>query len=134
MTILDEIRLTLPLPTLLSRAFLNNKKTGGKFKSKEYKDWIAEAEIAMMKHKKYKIVGDNWLQVDYVYYTKTYLDKPRKDGTDKKIIDTFNFEKCTSDFLSDHIEGFEDHKIIDGRVRKRHSDRREVEIIIKELR
>ena len=131
-----QIRLTLPLPTSVNCAYAGKEV---RYKSKDYKLWIEEAMISALAQKKYKITGDEWLEVDYHYYTHIY----NKNGG-KKIWDVFNFEKTLSDLLAGKkkkgiwtqppiIDGFQDHKIITGRVTKHESDRQEVEIIISEV-
>jgi Holliday junction resolvase RusA-like endonuclease len=54
----------------------------------------------------------------------------------------FNFEKLLSDFMAkkmpytdrERVPWFEDHKILQGTVRKIQSNRNEVEVIIREIK
>lgn len=129
-----QIYLKLPLPVSVNKAYATNFKTKRRFKSQEYTNWEESAKIEMRKFPKYIINEDNWLKVEYRFFMPIYLKKPRKNGTDKKVVDVFNMEKALSDFLSTQIEGFEDHKIKEGKVSKTHcEDEPFVEVFISEI-
>ena len=76
---------------------------------------------------KYKIEGDEWLSVSYVFH----MPIRNKNGSIKRV-DAENYIKPTSDFLGSVIEGFEDSKVLCYSIEKRDSPERKVEIIIKE--
>lgn len=126
---MNEIRLTLPSPTSVNEAYGTNFTTKRRFKTEKYEEWIDSAILSLNAQKRKKITGDEWLHVEYTFYFPIY----NKNGS-KKIKDTFNYEKCLSDFLAENITGFADHKILSGSVKKAHSMRNEVEIVIVETR
>ena len=117
------------MPPTTNHLFGTCFRTKRRYKTQEYKDWVRVAEKELLAQKRLKISGDEWLEADYKFYFPIY----NKDGSKKKK-DTFNYEKALSDFLSDNITGFEDKKILDGRVRKIHSERNEVEIVVRETK
>lgn len=121
-----EINIELPLPISINMAYAWIKR---RHKSEEYINWEEKAEIAYNNLKEtFWIEWDEWLEVYYEYYMPIYC----KNGN-KKVIDVFNYEKVLSDFLSTKIKGFEDHKILDGRVKKINSGKNIVKIKIKEI-
>jgi len=127
------IHLILPMPISVNMAYSGLAR---RYKSKKYKEWIREARMA--RNKKYTIIGRNWLEVTYKYYTPLYYKTAKNnDGTPKeKVIDIFNYEKVLSDFIASEkstVEGFKDHMIIKGHVEKIDSERNEVEVLIEEV-
>jgi len=128
---MKEINLTLPLPPSVNTAYAGKEI---RHKSKAYKEWIDLAHIAASTQSKYKIKGDEWLGVEYKYFMPIYC----KNGN-KKVVDVCNYEKVLSDVLAGGknnppiIEGFRDHMIKTIILSKHESDRREVEITIREL-
>lgn len=119
----------LPLPISVNWAYSTVKTPNGKtirVKSSDYRDWEKIANIAYNKYS-YEITWDSWLWVDYQFYMPIYTKEWKK-----RKIDTFNLEKVLSDFLSKRIPWFEDHKILDWRVRKINSNNNIVKIKIYE--
>ena len=104
------IELKLPMPPSVNGAYNNAMKW--RSKTDAYKDYEDIVLYTLMK-KRFRIVGDKWLNVFYEFHFPIY----NEDGSKKKK-DTFNFEKCLSDALAKAIPGFHDHKIIEWRVRK----------------
>lgn len=125
----NEIQIILPVPPSVNAAYATNFKTKRRFKSKAYQEFINEADAALLASgKKWKITGDSWLEVVYVFYFPIY----NKNGSKKKK-DLSNFEKCISDYLSSRIEGFADEKIRVIRMEKIQSITEKVCITIKEI-
>ena len=120
----ETIKLKLTIPPSLNKLFAWYRV---RHKSDDYKDWIRKAVYELSEQKQYSITGDNWLIVNYIYYTPLYF----KNGKIKKI-DVFNYEKALSDLLEKSIPGFQDEKIRIGRVEKINSTANIVEIEIKE--
>jgi len=120
------IKLLLPLPISINKAFCNAKKW--RVKSDEYKNWEKLAYYELLKQPRFKIIWDKWLEVFYTYYMPIYT----KNKKIKKI-DVFNYEKVLSDFLEHNIEWFRDEKIKIWHISKHDSNRNEVEIYIKEV-
>lgn len=126
---MNEVKIVLPMPPSVNNLFPTNFKTGKRYKSPKYKEWI---ELALLSNnKKYKIkLGDGKVvEVSYIFYSKWF----NKNGTIKKK-DMENYYKATTDFLPNIIEGFDDSMIFSYKdCRKIHSDREEVEVFIKEI-
>mgnify|MGYP000323083433 CR=1 FL=1 len=121
-----EIRLILPTPPSLNTLYAWNWRK--RYKSEKYKEWIELAQLNYNQQERFIIEGDNWLEVEYKFYTKIL----NKDWS-KKIKDVANYEKALSDFIADNLEWFSDHKIRKMKLEKIESWRDEVEIIIKEI-
>ncbi len=94
----------------------------------KYEEWEDEADIASIKQKRYKIKGDRWLVVDYAFHMPIY----NKNGSIRKV-DAENYIKTTSDWLASRIEGFDDSKILEYKIRKVESKIRKVEILVCEI-
>lgn len=124
----EKIQLTFPIPPSVNHLFPTNRN-GKRYKHPDYVAWIDACEESMLNQPKYRIEGDKWLRVSYTYY----FPLRNKGNGKKKIKDVFNYEKALSDFLSDHLEGFEDHKILVGVVKKIDSERNEVHVLITEI-
>jgi len=123
-----EIKIELPLPPSINQCYATNFQTKRRFKSKVYEEWIKNAHISLLTSSKYKILGNEWLQVKYTFY----MPLRTKKGDIRKV-DAENYIKPTSDFLGKTIQGFEDSKIKDYYISKEDSSERKAEIIIKEL-
>ena len=64
----QEIRLTLPLPPILSKAYTNGRNRG-RVKTQLYRDWQEECVLLLLAQgQKHKIKGDEWLEVEYTLY------------------------------------------------------------------
>jgi len=124
----QEIRLTLPMPPTLNSCFSTNFQTKRRFKSEKYRDWIALCDVLMLKLPKYTIKGSKWLRIEITAFTPIY----NKDGTKKKW-DIDNRIKATLDYLDTVIEGIDDRAYKEIVAIKEESDRKEVEIVIREL-
>jgi len=106
----EHIELILPMPISVNKAYTGTTRRS---KSDEYKNWVAFAEIEMIKQTRYTIKWDSWLFVEYEFHFPLYTREWKK-----RIKDVFNFEKVLSDFLADNITWFADHKIKTGLVKK----------------
>jgi Holliday junction resolvase RusA-like endonuclease len=98
-----------------------------RFKSKKYKEWIAIAAKGW-EHDDIEINPTVWLKATYKFYMPLWC----KNGNVKKR-DVANYEKATSDFIGDNLNGFEDMMLRDVRLIKIDSERNEVECIIREI-
>ncbi len=118
--------ITLPMPPSVNTAYCNGNK--GRFKSSKYKEW--EALCATYKNKGYSYEKERGkvLYVEYTFFTK-WLNK---DGS-IKVKDLSNYFKCLDDYIPHIMDGFDDSLIWHVDAKKVHSDRNEVEIIIKEI-
>lgn len=127
------IHITLPLSVSVNAAYGNKKprpgKKGGRYRTSAYRKFIKDATEVMDQYDVYEITGDEWLKVVYIVNIPLYT----KDGK-KRIVDVFNYEKTLSDFLAKKITGFEDHKILEGRVIKQNSDKNTIEVYIYETK
>lgn len=117
-----EIKITLPLPPSVNGLYAGMQR---RFKSGKYKDWIKLAAESW--DCKEAVNPDAWLKVRYNFHMPLWY----KNGNVKKR-DVANYEKAVSDFLGDHLSGFEDKMILDIRLVKIDSERDEVDIIINE--
>ena len=117
------------MPPSVNQCYATNFTTKRRFISREYKEWKDEIKLIIgHSEKKWRIVGDNLLSIEYNFYFPIY----NKDKTVKKK-DTANFEKPLSDGLCECIEGLEDKNFKRIVLEKHHSERDEVEVIIREL-
>lgn len=121
----DFITIELPFPPLLNQLYATNWTTKARFKSKKYKEWEADAMLKFSKGQKSKIVGDNWLDVDFEFYMPLLY----KNGK-KKLIDIDGFFKAPLDFLGAHIEGFDDSRIVSLSAKKIDSQVKKMRITI----
>jgi Holliday junction resolvase RusA-like endonuclease len=124
---MNSIKLTLTMPPSINWAYVNARGRG-RVKSKEYVKWEIENEN-VNKEEWYRIIGDEWLEVNYTFYFPLY----NKWNKEKKIKDLFNYEKCLTDFLTKKIEWFEDHKIKIWAIQKIDCAKESVDVVIKEL-
>jgi Holliday junction resolvase RusA-like endonuclease len=120
----EYISITLPKPPSLNWLFAGKAK---RFKSKEYKQWLALAELEMRKQAKYTLTGNEWLRIDLNYFMPLYYKnwKHKKEDLD-------NLFKALLDFLWDNIEWFEDSNIKIINAEKHDSELNIVKILIKE--
>ena len=81
-----EMILVLPYPVSVNSAYSTNFKTKRRFKSLRYSNWLAEAQVCLMKQCPQPVHG--LIKVEYVY------GRP-----DKRRRDIGNGEKVVSDFL-----------------------------------
>ena len=121
----EYIKLELPLPISVNKAYAWYRV---RYKSNEYKQWIRQAELEMLKQTRYTITWDNWLYVHYEFLMPCYY----KNGK-KKVVDVANFEKVLSDFLTKNIEWFKDEHIKRILLSKTDSNENKVIILIKEI-
>lgn len=122
-----EIKLKLPLPISINKAYNNSKNW--RVKTQFYKDYIKQVEFDFLQmEEQFKIIWDNWLECNYKFYFQIY----NKDWSIKNR-DTFNFEKVLNDTLSLFIEWFQDKKIKRWIVEKIDSNIEFCKIIIKEI-
>lgn len=122
----EYILLELPMPPTVNQLYAWMKR---RHKSNEYKKWLQLADIEYIKNDiNYKISWDNWLELHLNYFFSLYTLKDKK-----RIKDTANFEKATTDYLCTKIEGLEDHKIKRIIQEKHDSDKNIVKILIKEI-
>lgn len=121
-----EIKMTLPIPPSVNGLYSGRER---RFKSKGYKEWIEDARASQIGTQHHTIHGDEWLEVFYTFYTPIF----NKGNKKIKKWDAENFLKAASDFLGEWIPGFDDSKIRIGHYEKIHSERREVEIVIREI-
>ena len=120
------ITVTLPLPPSVNGLFAGMKR---RFKSKKYKEWTALAEEQCQEElSKYEINPDEWLYARYTFM----MPLKCKNGNVKKR-DVANYEKATSDFLADNIDGFDDMMIRKMSMEKVDSERNEVECTLTEI-
>ena len=82
------IHLVLPIPPSINAAYANSTKPGrrGRFKTKRYEDWIAEAQFAVMRD---QVRGS----IDGAYAIHVEIDRP-----DKRRRDLSNMLKVIEDF------------------------------------
>lgn len=123
-----EIKLLLPFPPSINQAYGTDFKTKRRYKTKVYKDWEKFAERDLWQNKHYKITGNEWLRVEYKFFSKFI----NNNGTKKKK-DVENYIKCLSDFLGNNIEWFDDHKIQELVAKKYNCSQDYVEVLITEL-
>lgn len=124
---MNEIFLKLPIPPSVNGAYAGTVR---RYKSEKYKAWIVEAHLANKDNKKFKIVGDEWLEIYVTFYTPLF----NKGNGKKKKWDLDNRLKTLFDFIDSVIEGLDDHKYKRIIAQKVDSPRKEVEVSIKELR
>ena len=118
--------ITLPLPPSVNGLYAGKVR---RFKSKKYEEWIARALDAFgTKYDNTEINPEVWLKAKYTFYMPLWY----KNGNIKRR-DVANYEKAASDFIGDHLTGFEDMMIKDIRLIKIDSTRNEVECIITEM-
>ncbi len=99
-----------------------------RFKSAKYKEWLALCETYPQKSYTYIPDEESTIHVEYKFYSKWY----NLDGS-VKMKDVSNFIKVVEDYLPNIIKDFDDKYIFEFTTEKIHSDREEVEIIIKEI-
>lgn len=123
------MKIVLPLPPTLNHLFATDFKSGRRFKSKEYKEWIDKAEAAIIENnRKWKCEGTEEVRLELYMYSNWYTlkKKIRKKDLSNRI-------KAIEDKLCDIIEGFDDKQIFELFAKKVHSDREEIELRIIEL-
>lgn len=81
--------LHLPYPPTVNHLFVNNRRTGGRFASSEYKAWQQHAALVLNSQHPPQIQGP--IEVRYVF------GRP-----DRRARDVFNLEKAISDTLVKH--------------------------------
>jgi len=133
----EHILLELPMPPSLNCLFATvTKDRRGRLlkapirvKSEQYKEWI---KIADEEYRKldidYNISWDNWLEVHLNFFFSLYTLK-----WDKRIKDTWNYEKAIIDWLWTKIWWFKDHKIKRIILEKHDSENNTAKILIKEI-
>ncbi len=110
-------------------AYPTNTKTGRRYKSFEYKEWITLADSRLYTQKRYKVSGKERLNASMKFYTTWF----NKDGTIKKK-DLDNYYKIIGDYIKNFVENFDDKQIFSHNgSEKIHSNRNEVEIVIEEI-
>ncbi len=125
MTKEDYIVLELPLPPSANKLFAWYPK---RHKSDDYKKWIQQAWIAMLKQQKYTISWDSWLSARYTFFTPLFYK-----NWNKKKQDLDNFIKPLQDFLWDNIPWFKDEYIREIIAEKKDSEQKICKILIKEI-
>lgn len=100
---MTAIKLSLPIPPSVNEAYAGYPK---RHKSNKYKRWEKEIERLMKDELVWTISWDEWLEVTYIFYLSLHF----KNGN-KRVQDVTNYEKCLTDCLTHHINGFKDHKI-----------------------
>ena len=121
----EYIILELPLCPSINEAYAGYPK---RHKTYVYKTWEQLASIELQKQTKYKIIGDNWLNIDINVFLPLYYKNWKKK---KQDID--NFIKITLDFLTKNIEWFEDEKIKEINIKKIDSENKIIKLKIKEI-
>lgn len=111
--------LTLPYPPTANHLFVNNRRTGGRFASAEYKAWQQYASLLLNTQHPPQIKGP--VQVQYIY------GRP-----DRRARDVFNLEKAISDTLVKH-KIIEDDSLIQRGIVEWNSNMRDVKIIVTPL-
>ena len=100
-----------------------------RYKSDSYKQWILSSKQQLNNlWIKYRITWNEWLEVHINCFFSLYTKEWKK-----RIKDIANYEKAVIDFIADHIEWFQDHKIKIMRLEKHDSDKNIIKILIKEL-
>src|SRR3546814_16893099 len=95
--------LFLPFPPSVNNLFVNSRRTGGRFPSKNYKAWQEEAARALVRQAVAPLVGP-------VNLTFTF-GRP-----DKRRRDVFNYAKAPADFLVKHRILDDDRLVVRGTV------------------
>ena len=119
------MKLTLTIPPSLNECYAGYRV---RHKSKKYKEWLEIAEIELLKQERYKIHGTEWLEATIIYFLPLYYK-----NWNKKKQDLDNLLKPLFDLLWDNIPWFKDEHIKKIITSKIDSDRKEVEITIKEI-
>ena len=96
-------------------------------KSEVYKNWLLKA-WNIIKDKRYKISGTEWLECKIIVFTELFYK-----NWNKKKQDLDNFFKALFDSLWEFIPWFKDEYIVKILATKIDSDRKEIEIEIKEI-
>jgi len=123
----EYIKLTLPLPPSVNGLYKNARKW--RIKTDAYKHFEeAVRHLFIQMDVRYSIIWNKWLNVEYSYFIPCYT----KSGKKRKV-DVENYIKATSDVLGKNIEWFDDSRIKNMIIRKNDSERKEVDITIKEL-
>ena len=119
-----KVTITLPLPPSVNGLYAGMAR---RFKSKKYKEWIDEA-IEEGEFSAPEMNPDVWLKGVYTFYMPLMC----KNGNVKRR-DVANYEKATSDFIGDHLIGFDDMMLKTVCLTKVESDRNEVVCVITEI-
>jgi len=116
------------MPPSVNALYATNFKTGRRFKSKKYIEWVQLAKT--YKNSTFTIIPDEKvLELSMKFYSKWY----NLNDTIKKK-DLSNYFKALEDYLGEIIKGFDDSMIFRYKqIDKIHSDREEVEIKFKEV-
>jgi len=122
---MNEIILKYPMPPSVNVAYAGTKR---RYKSDKYKQWIGEALYCG--NRKYKITGNNWLEIYIKFFTPLF----NKGNGEKKKWDIDNRLKTLLDFIDSQVEGLDDHRYKRIIAEKVDSPRGEVEVIIKEMK
>ncbi len=120
----NRIKLILPLPPSVNECFRWYPK---RVKTDKYKNWLSEA-WNIIRDKMYNISGSEWLEAKVIVYTELFYK-----NWNKKKQDLDNFLKPTFDCLWEYIPWFKDEYIVKIIATKVDSDRKEIEIEIKEI-
>lgn len=119
------MHLTFTIPPTLNKLFAGYPK---RHKSDEYKQWLELASYELLQQERYKITGNEWLEVNLTYFMPIY----NKNWTKKKK-DLDNYFKAIMDFLWDKIEWFKDENIKVIKAEKKDSELWIVKLYIREL-
>jgi len=119
------MKLTFTIPPSVNECYAGYRV---RHKSKKYKEWIEIAEIQLLKQEQYKIHGNEWLEATIIYFLPLYYK-----NWNKKKQDLDNLLKPLFDLLWDNIPWFKDEHIKKIITSKIDSERKEVEITIKEI-
>ena len=120
------MHLEFTIPPSLNGLFAWKKR---RYKSDEYKNWIALATYELSQQTQYKITGNEWLEINLTYFTQIL----NKDWTHKKK-DLDNYFKAILDFLWDNISWFKDENIKVIKAEKKESELNKVKIYIQEIK
>lgn len=111
--------LHLPYPPTVNHLFVNNRRTGGRFPSSEYKAWQQHAGLVLNTQPYTTVYGP--IEVRYVF------GRP-----DKRARDVFNLEKAVSDLLV-KMKIIEDDSLIQRGIVEWNSNIKDVKIFITPL-
>lgn len=94
------VTFSLPYPPSVNGLWANSK-SGGRYRTQRYDEWILEAGWELKRQHPTKLKGP--VQLDYVF----------QDAIDKRKRDLGNLEKATTDLLVEHrIIEADDHTIV----------------------